>query len=85
MAEVGEVRIMRTPKITRYELACGCTAGSIKDGISVNLWMEHGAYHVRVHDHNGAGRLAWEVFPGVTLARESFRRMVRQYHRKGKS
>lgn len=63
---------------TAYALACGDTqTATTRTGAAVTLWMEHGTYHVRTHDHNGRGRLAWDVFDNLTEARRAFRRHKR--------
>lgn len=40
--------------------------------VSLNLWKEHGTYHVRAHDHDCLGRLFWDSFDTLTAARKRF-------------
>ena len=63
--------------LSAYELACGYVERFEHDNLWVTLWREHGVYHVRAHEFNGRGRLAWSVFSTLTAARRYHRRMVK--------
>ena len=47
---------------TAYALACGYVTRKYYGAISVDLWREHGVYHVRAHDHATGKRQFWESF-----------------------
>lgn len=64
--------------LSAYNLACGYVQRFEQGNFSVSLWREHNAYHVRAHEFNGRGRIAWEVFRTLTLARKSFAAMKRK-------
>ena len=73
-----------------YQLRCGYVATFHVEALAVTMWHEHGAYHVRAHDHGAGsplgngGRLAWETFRHLSDARRCFRSFtyrVRRLHR----
>lgn len=51
--------------LTAQQFACGYVQRKERKGIAVTLWLEHGVYHVRAHDHGVHERLEWQV--GRTL------------------
>lgn len=65
--------------ITAYQFACGYVDRVERGKVWVTLWKEHGVYHVRAHEFDGRGRLAWKVFQTLTAARRYHRRMVRMF------
>lgn len=61
--------------LTPYALACGYIERVEIDAFtSVQLWAEHGVYHVRAV--YGPGR-TWETFPTLGEARRAFCALVR--------
>ena len=58
-----------------YALACGYVEQRIIGKLHVDLWREHGVYHVRAHEFDGRGRIAWESFSVLQEARKAFIRM----------
>lgn len=58
-------------RLSAYGLACGYVERRERNGISVELWREHGAYHVRAHD-SAAGRIHWSGSTSLTTARQTF-------------
>ena len=42
--------------------------------VTVTLWHEHGAFHVRAHNHADGERISWEVFPTLGKARRCYDR-----------
>jgi hypothetical protein len=58
--------------LSAYNLACGYVQRFENGNFRVSLWKEHNAYHVRSHEFNGRGRIAWEVFSSLAQARKSF-------------
>lgn len=65
--------------LTRYAFACGYVEqhDNKETNSRVTLWLDCGAYHVRSHQFNGAGRLAWETFPTVKEARKFYKEQVK--------
>ncbi len=57
--------------LTRYGLACGYIEATDKGDNHLSMWLEHNAYHVRLHN-NTAGRVFWDVFDNLTLARKRY-------------
>lgn len=75
--------ITNTGKITAYQAACGavqrielkqCDHHSVT---SIDLWVEHGTYHVRAHDHELHGRLFWASYDTITAARTRYNKAVK--------
>jgi len=64
------------------ELACGAVDRFAKphgeSKIQVQLWREHGIYHVRAHNFDSHRRLVWRSFSRVTEARREFKKQVSQ-------
>lgn len=58
--------------LTAYALACGYVERAVKRNTTLQLWCEHGVYHVRAHDHGSLGRLFWHSYPTVKQARARF-------------
>lgn len=58
--------------LSQYALACGSVERAAKRNTVINMWLEHGVYHVRGHDHDKRGRLFWDTFETVTEARKYF-------------
>ena len=63
--------------LSAYGLGCGYTQSHNAHGVNVQLWQEHGVYHVRVHDFTTGKRMAWEVFNRLTPARKLYRNWCR--------
>lgn len=65
--------------LTVYALSCGYIEQVDKESnqTRVVLWKECGGYHVRVHQFNGAGRIAWETFITLKEARKYFKEQVK--------
>jgi len=68
-------------KLNADQLACGytqrwtCEHGNKPirlRNVTLQLWMEHGAYHVRAHDHGKIGRIFWDSFRTLTEARKRY-------------
>jgi hypothetical protein len=57
--------------LSAYGLGCGYVEHRERNGISVELWREHGVYHVRTHDYS-AGRIHWSGSSLLGTARETF-------------
>jgi hypothetical protein len=71
--------------LTPYGLACGYIHNhTTPSGISTSFWMEHGAIHVRQHDHRTGTRVLWDTFipsegPGQwTAARRRYALAVKE-------
>lgn len=62
------------PNVSAYNLQCGYVQRVERGNVRVTLWKEHNTYHVRTHEFDGRGRLAWEVFRTLTPARKEFTR-----------
>ena len=65
--------------LTRYAFTCGYVEqhDNKETNSRVTLWLDCGYYHVRSHQFNGAGRLAWESFPTVKEARKFYKEQVK--------
>lgn len=65
--------------LTLYALACGyIQQHDIKENdCRVTLWGEGGFYHVRSHQFNGGGRLAWETFQSIKEARAFYKEQIK--------
>jgi len=68
-------------KLTPYAFRCGYVQEYESGKISTKLWMEHGSYDIRTHEHNGRGRLAWDQARTSTEAQKLFRKHIRMFHR----
>lgn len=64
-------------KPTAYEFACGALQSYNQGDLSIKIWCEHGVYHVRAHEYNGAGRKDWQVYRTLGDARCHFRFLIR--------
>ena len=66
-------------QLTVYSLACGYIELSDlpKTGVRTQLYLEHGIYNVRQHDHKQGKRLCWESFETLTQARTFYNNLVR--------
>ena len=63
--------------LTNYALTCGYVESQKKEipffeGVSVNMWLDSGIYHVRVHDFTHGKRILWECKETLQEAREVF-------------
>lgn len=65
--------------LTRYAFTCGYVEQheNKETNSRVTLWLDCGYYHVRAHQFNGAGRIAWETFPTVREARKFYKEQVK--------
>ena len=52
-----------------------------ENNISIEMWIEHGCNHVRVHDYNN-GRLLWDAFDTYSQAERAYNRCVNFFHEK---
>ncbi len=59
-------------RLTPYALACGYVELTEHKGQTLTLWREHGALHVRQHDHNTGTRVFWDCPETLTAARKRF-------------
>lgn len=79
----------RNGRLTSYALACGYIETASRDqpgfDIEARLWMEHGAFHVRSHDHTAHMRLQWDVANTVTEARRLLAEHCRRFGLKRKA
>ncbi len=64
-------------RLTAYELACGCVRSQYVGRVNITLWMEHGTYHVRAHDHGNSKRLWWDSYTTVFAAHRRFEHGVK--------
>jgi hypothetical protein len=70
-------------KETNYNLACGylqrCTMkqSANHEPLHIELWLEHGCYHVRAHDLELHGRIDWSTYDNLTCARYKFAELKR--------
>lgn len=68
--------------LTVYALACGYVqrveSEVTGNDIRVDLWVEHGAFHVRAHDFTDVGRIDWIVEENLSDARYQWDRLVKQ-------
>ena len=75
--------IEQEQKVTGYYLNCGyvqrCTMRQNEDHdpLHIELWIEHGAFHVRAHDHELHGRINWSTYDNLTAARYKFAELKR--------
>jgi hypothetical protein len=58
--------------LTAYAFACGYVQSKSWARISVRLWREHGAYHVRANDTETRARIFWDSFATLTQARKCY-------------
>ena len=64
-------------RLSKYALACGYVESAWEGQTHIELWLEHGVYNVRAHDHDKECRVMWGGWHTVTEARREFDRMVR--------
>lgn len=67
MPSLGIALKTKAGKLTPYGLSCGYVELFEIGGVTIRLWLEHGTYHVRGHNHTTGQRLYWEAFPGNNL------------------
>ena len=60
----------KTGWLTPYAMGCGYMETGVSGVNRITLWQEHGVYHV--HAHGPDGRVFWDSFPTLTLARKRF-------------
>lgn len=48
--------------------------------IGTVLWREHEVYHIRSHEYNGAGRLAWHRARTYSLAQAVYKDHILAFH-----
>lgn len=65
--------------LTIYAFACGYVEQHNNDETNsrVTLWLDSDCYHVRSHQFNGAGRIAWETFVTLKEARKFYKEQVK--------
>ena len=63
--------------LSAYALSCGYLQSYSQANLRVTLWREHGVYHVRAHEFDGAGRLDWQAFRTLHKARKHFGFLIR--------
>lgn len=61
-------------RLTPYAFACGYVEQTERNNKRVQLWHEHGTYHVRGHDYTEHERLFWECFDRLPDARRYYDR-----------
>jgi len=77
------MNIQHEIKETNYNLACGyvqrCTMrqAAHHDPLHVELWLDHGCYNVRAHDHELHGHIEWSRYDNLTGARYKFAELKR--------
>lgn len=74
---------MTMHKLTSYQLACGAVQSKRTGAHNmtlVNLWLEHGVYHVRAHDFMHGRRLDWQSFPTLKEAQKCYGAWCRRWH-----
>jgi hypothetical protein len=59
-------------QLTAYGFACGYIEELEYNNRRIQLWHEHGTYHVRAHDYNTHTRLFWECFDKLADARRYY-------------
>ncbi len=64
-------------RISAYDLACGYVRSTYVGEVNITLWMEHGTYHIRAHDHGNSKRLWWDVCATLTAANKRFEHGVK--------
>ena len=65
--------------LTDYALSCGYKEVGGSHAVNVELWKEHGTYHVRAHNHELGCRLFWLSFQSLTKARWHFKNWVKTH------
>lgn len=85
---------LKDGRLSRYSLSCGCTERTEKEGddappgaamASVQLWKEHGCYHVRaIFQPSDASpmRRRWLATSKLTTARRLYRAMASALQRR---
>ena len=61
-----------TGQLTAYALACGYIERKLDGPVEVELYHEHGVYHVRGFDAHTRERLFWESTNVLMTARDMF-------------
>lgn len=70
-------------KTIGYDLMCGAVQRCMMkqlahhEPLHIDLWLEHGCYHVRAHDHELHGRIDWSTYDNLTGARYKFAELKR--------
>ena len=73
-----------TERLTAYEFNCGyvqqvespsCT---VNQGIQLQMWKEHGVFHVRAHDFSKSERIFWDSFQTMTQATRRYFKAKRE-------
>lgn len=61
-----------TGQLTAYALGCGYKETKIDGPVNVELYHEHGVYHIRGFDAETGHRLFWESSNNLAQARAFF-------------
>jgi hypothetical protein len=59
-------------RLTAYAFACGYLEQTERKSRRVQLYHEHGTYHVRGFDFAQHERICWECFDSLTQARRYY-------------
>lgn len=72
-------------RVTAYGFACGYKEARTlpASNVRVEIYSEHGVYHVRAHHFGTTKRLAWETAENVTGARALYRALCQRYKESG--
>lgn len=70
--------------LSQFHLSLGYVQESRKENTRVELYKEHGCYHIRAFNYDLAEcRLAWESTRRLTYARKQYRAMRRLLDHRG--
>lgn len=68
--------------LTAYSFLCGyiqrVESKVSGEEIRIDLWLEHGCWHVRAHNYDSVGRIEWVSEENLTDARTQWKRLVKQ-------
>ena len=65
----------KSGRLTLYSFACGYYERKrTSDDVETTIWMEHGTFEVRQHDHANGKRVFWQGFETLRQARDCFGR-----------
>ena len=77
MAEIKPRFFNKDGTLTTYAFACGYIETKEKNGISATLWLEHGTWHIRQHDHNEGKRIFWASTNSLVAARKAYKHLTK--------
>lgn len=76
-----------TKQLSAQQLACGCTQNFDIRSIDniypthMQLFEQHGAYFVRIHNHDKHLRVIWRAFDTLTAARQYYNKCKARFKR----